>query len=419
MRQALASDDKDGASEGEVASLGGDGAKAELLAWALDVAPGARAEGEAEGEDAYPAHGHGVGWHAGRIHPATARRLIGELAPAHSVVLDPFCGSGTVLLEAMLAGHDVIGTDPSPLAVLLAHRKTHPRDNAELEALVAGAEACAALADRLRKARAGATRRFPEEDVRLFEPHVLLELGSLERGIAAAPLALRDDLRLFLAAILVKVRCERDETTERAAPRRIAAGYTAKLFTKKAREWARHLATFRDALPQQSRTPRAQVALDVANEFGALAVDRLPHRPACIITAPPSPLSCSYASEHALRLRWLGLDPRPFEQRLLRARRLSCTAGAAAHAWKEELAGFFDAAARALPGGAPMVLAMAGSSAGVEVLRANELVALLAPERGFTLTACASRAQPRVPGAPLLARGEFPLRKHVLLLRRR
>jgi DNA modification methylase len=45
-----------------------------------------------------------------------------------SVVLDPFCGSGTVLLEAMLSGHNGLGCDANPLARLIAKVKTTKLD---------------------------------------------------------------------------------------------------------------------------------------------------------------------------------------------------------------------------------------------------------------------------------------------------
>ncbi|QBI04523.1 hypothetical protein EYF70_29655 [Pseudoduganella albidiflava] len=41
-------------------------------------------------------------------------------------VLDPFCGSGTVALEASLAGHNALVADANPLAILLTRVKTTP-----------------------------------------------------------------------------------------------------------------------------------------------------------------------------------------------------------------------------------------------------------------------------------------------------
>lgn len=46
------------------------------------------------------------------------------LPESKSLVLDPFCGSGTVLLESLLAGHNAIGCDANPLARLIARVKT-------------------------------------------------------------------------------------------------------------------------------------------------------------------------------------------------------------------------------------------------------------------------------------------------------
>lgn len=48
-------------------------------------------------------------------------------------VFDPFCGSGTVLLEAILSERSAIGFDSNPLAVLISKAKTTPLDLNQLE----------------------------------------------------------------------------------------------------------------------------------------------------------------------------------------------------------------------------------------------------------------------------------------------
>lgn len=52
------------------------------------------------------------------------------------VVLDPFCGSGTVLLEAMLAGRNSIGVDANPLARLISKVKTSRYDTEHLKIIL-------------------------------------------------------------------------------------------------------------------------------------------------------------------------------------------------------------------------------------------------------------------------------------------
>jgi len=53
-----------------------------------------------------------------------------------SYVLDPFCGSGTTLVESMLSGHDSFGIDIDPIAKLVSRVKTTPLNKATLEKLV-------------------------------------------------------------------------------------------------------------------------------------------------------------------------------------------------------------------------------------------------------------------------------------------
>lgn len=63
--------------------------------------------------------------------PQVAGRLIDMYAPKKAVVLDPFCGSGSVLLEAFIRGHDAYGIDINHLAQLISKVKTTPL-NAEV-----------------------------------------------------------------------------------------------------------------------------------------------------------------------------------------------------------------------------------------------------------------------------------------------
>jgi DNA modification methylase len=61
-----------------------------------------------------------------RFSPAFAREIIREFSNEGEVVLDPFCGSGTTLLEAMSHGRRAAGMDVSTLATFVARTKTTP-----------------------------------------------------------------------------------------------------------------------------------------------------------------------------------------------------------------------------------------------------------------------------------------------------
>ncbi len=60
--------------------------------------------------------------------PQIARRLIIRYSQEGDLVWDPFCGSGTTLVESMLLGRRSIGTDLNPFAIFLSRVKTTPID---------------------------------------------------------------------------------------------------------------------------------------------------------------------------------------------------------------------------------------------------------------------------------------------------
>lgn len=53
----------------------------------------------------------------GMLPPKVARMMVNLVRPEGGLLLDPFCGVGTILSEALLMGFDVIGSDNSPRAI--------------------------------------------------------------------------------------------------------------------------------------------------------------------------------------------------------------------------------------------------------------------------------------------------------------
>lgn len=71
---------------------------------------------------------HQIHPYPAKLIPQIASFFVGcsNLAQEGDAVLDPFCGTGTVALEASLAGRVPWGADANPLALLIARVKTHP-----------------------------------------------------------------------------------------------------------------------------------------------------------------------------------------------------------------------------------------------------------------------------------------------------
>ena len=69
---------------------------------------------------------HGFYKYPARFSPQLARATIEAFTEPGDLVLDPFCGGATTLVEAAAAGREAVGADISPLAIFLARAKTFP-----------------------------------------------------------------------------------------------------------------------------------------------------------------------------------------------------------------------------------------------------------------------------------------------------
>lgn len=92
-------------------------------------------------------------------------------------VLDPFCGSGTTLVEAKLSGRNSFGVDINPLAKLLTKVKTTPLDPRKLQNLYEE------IMQEISDSRTGVKlQEFPDIDY-WFSPKAQMELAIIKKAI--------------------------------------------------------------------------------------------------------------------------------------------------------------------------------------------------------------------------------------------
>ena len=373
----------------------------------------------------HPFHGYPA-----RLHPATARvlvELVAQGAGPQAPLVDPFCGSGTVLVEARAAGVPATGVDLNPLAVLVARAKTwtaSPPRRKQLHRVgheITGLVLAAGKAARRAGAESMALRRPVGFDpnardrrlARWFAPHVRRELELIAAHLdelRASDAELADVLTACLSAILYKVSSRSSDTDPTWVARNVPRGAAA-------RHFAQRVELLSAGLHDMARGPIAppRVVEDDARRLG----DIVPAGTAAgVVTSPPYAGTYDYAEHQRLRFDFLALRHRALDAGEIGSRRSFENDPDANAAWRTALADALDAIARALAPGAAAALVIGDSYArGRAVYALDDIRDALTDE--LVLEAWASQHRPMLGGRELRAFGERPKAEHVVLLRRR
>ena len=138
---------------------------------------------------------HWVHWYPAKMFHRIPSEFMDTLGlPPPATILDPYCGSGTVLLEANLRGHHTIGIDVNPLATLISHVKTTPLDPLILQNI---------LDQLVQKARRNRSNPLPQQTLDYWiAPSARVGLHRL--GIATSEVS-NDDCRAFFQVALTNI----------------------------------------------------------------------------------------------------------------------------------------------------------------------------------------------------------------------
>ena len=273
---------------------------------------------------------HNVHRYSGKFIPPIAKRAISLLTRPGELVVDPYCGSGTTLLEAALLHRRAVGVDLNPLAILIARVKTTPISEAALKGLVG--RLGGALSLRADETSLPLFASLPEEEVcaidhdprlhhewyrKWFQPHVLRDLLAIDLAIRdvdeqplqnVARVAFSDILRRFSNA---------------------HSGYPNVMFDKNSPIKASPVPAFLKTLNRNAemvaslsnvQASWSDVEVILGNAAALPMDDDIVD---AIISHPPYIGSIPYAEYGALSLQWLGTDSKRLDRELTGGRRQS------------------------------------------------------------------------------------------------
>jgi DNA modification methylase len=254
--------------------------------------------------------------------PQLPAHLIAQLSLPGELVWDPFGGSGTTALEAVLLGRRAISSDANPLATLIARAKVSTllaseegglRSMAmELVQLSGDKAATQALLDRMRPYWESKVPAIPHIE-KWFAPSSTSELAYIRHLIVEFGSAVQRDIAaVALSRTVQKVSFQDSETRYASKPRSVEVCETIATYARelvlcvdRVNELGRHVG-FRDA---KCITLDAMTSIE---EQRLTTTELAPGSVDVVVTSPPYPNVTDYHLYHRFRMFWLGYDPREF-----------------------------------------------------------------------------------------------------------
>jgi hypothetical protein len=272
-----------------------------------------------------------------KFHPPVIRALLERYTSEGDVVLDPFVGSGSLMVEASVAGRSSIGIDTDPVAVAVARAKVH---RYQITGLKSSATSVLTALKRQRRSNDEyvelmfndlSEREYEAEVLRVrqwvppipnlfhwFRRYVIVDLACIRRAIEKAdiPQSHRLLLRVVFASII------RNSSNADPVPvsgleftshmkRRDKDGRLVDPFALFERAVKRAIVSCEAYYAKTSRDTEATVIQGDATRLS----DHLDGRVDAVITSPPYHGAVDYYRRHQLEMYWLG-QTRSVEDRL-------------------------------------------------------------------------------------------------------
>ncbi len=256
---------------------------------------------------------HGFHKYPAKFIPQLAKRCITDLTKKDETICDPFMGSGTTLIEALVSGRKAVGVDFNPIAWLISKAKTTPinpenlkKETEEilkdLDVVINNKINQKLLSEIKLKPIIPENERinywFPQEETRKELGFILARINEVKN---------EDKRNFFLCAfsnilrgssiwLMKSIKPTRDLNKKNTSP--------FKLFSRQIKAMLRGNETLWNILPKEVKTKlkeysivKKQDARKLPCEDGSVNL---------IVTSPPYVTSYEYADLHQLSALWLG-----------------------------------------------------------------------------------------------------------------
>ncbi len=265
---------------------------------------------------------HDIHPYPAKFPPQIPAQVISILSDLGERVWDPFGGSGTTVLEAILRNRTCVSTDLNPIGEIIGKAKTTgltSEDEMELDRFITRLEYYDLNKDEL-----GVYIKRHLDDInceipnipnieKWFEEPVICELAFLKVLIKSELMSEtnKNIAKASLSKIVTKVSNQESETTYRAKKRETYVGETVAIFLKDLKINYLKIKDLSSVIGYRScEFITTNVMEEIVGEKNKIKNDSVD----LIITSPPYPNAFDYHLYHRFRIFWLNGDPRKMGQ---------------------------------------------------------------------------------------------------------
>jgi len=255
---------------------------------------------------------HSIHPYPAKFIPLIPNNLINLFYPRDgSKILDPFCGSGTTLVESMNAGIDSVGIDLHPLAALIAKVKTTP---ISADLLAIGKEISISAQKRVAE-QAVSIPEIPNVD-HWFQKHIQIALAALISEINLIEDSdISDALKVAFSSIVVRVSNQDSDTRYAAIEKNVTQVDLWNYFERAAKSIGLVVSGIDEGL--FLNRPKIKI---ITKDLMQVEPDEVGKGIGLVITSPPYPNAYEYWLYHKYRMYWLGMNPIAVREKEIGAR---------------------------------------------------------------------------------------------------
>ncbi len=271
--------------------------------------------------------------YAAKFIPQIPRYLIKKFTEPYDVVMDPFCGSGTAIVEALLLDRNGIGIEINPIGYLVSKVKTTPlKDYQILIVTQFIKELKDVMKSFLIKSESRTLLGYTSDNIPKENPLDLTSTLDLpnkfhwfKRDVLNAILHIkqkidnihdidaRDFLLVALSSIIIKVSNQESETRYAAINKKVDAKDVFVLFEHKVKDMIKRMKEFSSLV---SGRVNAKIYKSDSRFIYFIPENSVDF----VITSPPYPNTYDYYLYHKLRMIILGFDYRDAQEKEIGSR---------------------------------------------------------------------------------------------------